>query len=104
MSGGFRRSMALVAAYAAMAVSSAGMAPNMAQSIQLTGSSHHGGQQAPHGAADRHTARQRRLMLGGGLSNSAGSKNRSAFGWTNRHAQRVAMKKRNVKRHRAACR
>lgn len=45
-----------------------------------------------------------RAILGGGASPATGRGRRAAFGWTNAHARRVAAKKRNQARHRAACR
>lgn len=43
-----------------------------------------------------------RAMLGGGIGTWGGRQRRSAYGWTNRHAVRVARKRRNQARHRAA--
>lgn len=45
-----------------------------------------------------------RAILGGGASPATGRGRRAAFGWTNAHARRVAAKKRNQARHRAASR
>lgn len=44
-----------------------------------------------------------RAILGGG-DGGAGSRGRRGPGWSNRHVQRLALKKRNQSRHRAACR
>lgn len=44
------------------------------------------------------------LGLGGGSFGGRGSDRRAAYGWTNAHARRVALKKRNQRRHRAASR
>lgn len=46
---------------------------------------------------------RRGIFGGGGDFGSHGSARRSAYGWTNRHQQRVSRKKRNQARHRAAC-
>lgn len=35
---------------------------------------------------------------------ASGSRHRAGPGWSNRHVQRMALKKRNQARHRAACR
>ncbi len=43
-----------------------------------------------------------RAMLGSGFGSANTSQRRAGYGWTNRHAQRVARKKRNQARHRAA--
>ncbi|HQR97594.1 MULTISPECIES: hypothetical protein [unclassified Polaromonas] len=43
-----------------------------------------------------------RAMLGGGVGTSGGRQRRAAYGWTNRHAVRVARKRRNQARHKAA--
>lgn len=54
-------------------------------------------------AAPPATARRGRAILpvfSGGLGSRRSGK-RAAYGWSNRHAQRVAAKKRNVVRHRA---
>jgi len=40
-------------------------------------------------------------MLGSGIGSWGGRARRAAFGWTNRHARRVAAKKRNLVKHRA---
>lgn len=46
-----------------------------------------------------------RDILGGGRNfGGSGSGRRAGYGWTNAHARRVAMKKRNQRRHRAASR
>lgn len=45
-----------------------------------------------------------RAILGGGIGSTYGSRRRAGYGWTNKHQQRVATKKRNQARHRAACR
>jgi hypothetical protein len=45
-----------------------------------------------------------RAMLGGGIGSSYTSRRRAGYGWTNMHARRVATKKRNKARHRAASR
>lgn len=45
-----------------------------------------------------------RAILGGGFGSPVGRGRRAGFGWTNAHAQRVARKKHNQARHRAACR
>lgn len=42
--------------------------------------------------------------LGGGLGSWGGRQRRAGYGWTNAHAQRVARKKRNQAKHRAASR
>ncbi|ABE45675.1 hypothetical protein [Polaromonas sp. JS666] len=51
---------------------------------------------------DKQAANKMRAMLGGGVGSWSSRQRRAGYGWTNRHAQRVALKKRNVKRHRAA--
>jgi hypothetical protein len=43
-------------------------------------------------------------IFGGNGFGTRGSERRAGPGWTNRHAQRVAKKTRNVARHRKACR
>lgn len=43
-----------------------------------------------------------RGLLGGGIGSSWSTPRRAKPGWTNRHVQRMAVKKRNVARHRAA--
>lgn len=43
-------------------------------------------------------------MLGSGLGSWGGKQRRAGYGWTNRHAQRVALKKRNQAKHRAGSR
>lgn len=48
--------------------------------------------------------RTTREWFGGGTSGGRGNGRRAGFGWTNRHAQRVATKKRNVARHRSRSR
>lgn len=53
------------------------------------------------GAVDRRTSRVR---VGSGGVFGGSYYRRAGYGWTNRHQQRVALKARNVKRHRAACR
>lgn len=44
----------------------------------------------------------RAILGGGGFGSWGGKQRRAGYGWTNRHAQRVARKKRNQARHRAA--
>lgn len=51
--------------------------------------------------AETPRGRTAREWFGGGAFGGRGSARRAGFGWTNRHAQRVAAKKRNVVRHRA---
>lgn len=43
-------------------------------------------------------------ILGSGLGSWGGRQRRAGYGWTNAHAQRVARKKRNQAKHRAASR
>ena len=43
-------------------------------------------------------------ILGSGLGSWGGKQRRAGYGWTNRHAQRVATKKRNQSKHRASSR
>lgn len=43
-------------------------------------------------------------MLGSGLGSWGGKQRRAGYGWTNRHAQRLALKKRNQAKHRAGSR
>lgn len=43
-------------------------------------------------------------IFGTGGGAYAPRRRRAGYGWTNKHAQRVAAKKRNVRRHRAATR
>lgn len=43
-----------------------------------------------------------RAIFGGDIDSTSGSRRRAGYGWTNRHAQRVARKKRNQVRHRSA--
>ncbi len=50
------------------------------------------------------TSRSMLGMLGSGIGSTYGSRRRAGYGWTNKHQQRVATKKRNRARHRAACR
>ena len=45
-------------------------------------------------------ARTMRAMLGGGIVSAYGKRRRAGYGWTNRHAQRIALKMRNQARHR----
>lgn len=45
-----------------------------------------------------------RAILGGGGGSTTGRERRAGLGWTNAHARRVAAKKRNQARHRAASR
>jgi hypothetical protein len=45
-----------------------------------------------------------RSIFGSGLGSWGGKQRRAGYGWTNMHARRVATKKRNVARHRKACR
>lgn len=52
----------------------------------------------------KHTSNTIRGLLGGGIGSSYGSQRRAGYGWTNKHQQRVATKKRNQARHRATCR
>lgn len=51
-------------------------------------------------AGRRYNAQQG--LFGGGMGSGCGNSRRAGYGWTNRHAQRVARKKRNRARHRAA--
>lgn len=53
------------------------------------------------GAVDRRTSRVR---VGSGGVFGGSYFRRAGYGWTNRHQQRIALKARNVKRHRKACR
>lgn len=57
-------------------------------------------------AAPPATARRSRAILPASSGNfgSRRSAKRAAYGWSNRHAQRVASKKRNVARHRKTAR
>ena len=43
-----------------------------------------------------------RALLGGGLGSWGGRQRRAGYGWTDRHARRVARKVRNQARHRAS--
>ena len=64
----------------------------------------HGQQLEPVGlqrSVSRHVAKK--ALLFGGFGASGGNARRAGYGWTNRHAQRVALKARNKARHRAAC-
>ena len=45
-----------------------------------------------------------RAIFGSGKGSWGGRQRRAAFGWTDRHARRVAMKKRHQAKHRAAVR
>lgn len=45
-----------------------------------------------------------RAIFGGGYLGDRSTGRRAGYGWTNAHARRVAMKKRNQRRHRAASR
>ncbi len=84
----FRSSLLLAAALAGLGTSAAVM-PDGAARAAIAG--------AP--VRNRATQPIRSRTFGG-----ASSSRRAAFGWTNRHAQRVAAKKRNVLRHRARSR
>ncbi|MGE0333210.1 MAG: hypothetical protein AB7P37_21225 [Ramlibacter sp.] len=55
-------------------------------------------------AAARYERGTAGMHLGGRYLGDDGQQRRAGYGWTNRHAQRVARKKRNQARHRAACR
>ena len=55
--------------------------------------------QTQKGSIDRNT---RRVLLGGGAAFGGSYFRRAGPGWTNAHQKRVALKARNVKRHRAA--
>lgn len=46
----------------------------------------------------------RRGLFGGANPGGYSAGRRAGYGWTNRHQQRVALKKRNQARHRRACR
>ncbi len=52
----------------------------------------------------KQTSNSMRGLIGGGIGSTYGSQRRAGYGWTNKHQQRVATKKRNQARHRAACR
>lgn len=74
-----------------------------------------GGAMAPTLAAGSHATIEKAVMrtrqprgttlreiFGGGTFGGRSSARRAGYGWTNRHAQRVSLKKRNQARHRAA--
>jgi len=54
--------------------------------------------------AETPRGRSVREWLGGGSAGVRSTGRRAGYGWSNRHAQRVAAKKRNVTRHRARSR
>jgi len=78
----------------AMAASLAGAGLNAVQSVE----------KAVMPAAGRRFDAQRGLFGGLGAGWGRSTARRAAYGWTNRHARRVAAKKRNKARHRAASR